>query len=63
MNSSGRSGLVRLHDEAGKVVEVKLGEAAVIPLVSPACSKVVQPVRKYFVVGQTPVQPFSWLIV
>jgi uncharacterized cupin superfamily protein len=32
-------GLVRLHDEAGTVVEVKPGEAAVIPAGLPACSK------------------------
>lgn len=47
------SGVVRLHDEAGQVVEVKAGEAAVIPAGFAGVFEVVQPVRKYFVVCQT----------
>ena len=50
-------GLVRLHDEAGLVVEVKAGEAAVIPAGFVGVFEVVEPVRKYFVVCQTPVLP------
>ncbi|PXX50562.1 hypothetical protein DFR38_102219 [Aquitalea magnusonii] len=46
-------GLVRLHDEAGKVVDVKPGEAAVIPAGFIGVFEVVQAVRKYFVVCQT----------
>lgn len=46
-------GLVRLHDEAGTVVEVKAGAAAVIPAGFAGVFEVVQPVRKYFVVCQT----------
>jgi len=51
------SGVVRLHDEAGSVVEVKAGEAAVIPAGFVGVFEVVEPVRKYFVVSQTPAQP------
>lgn len=50
-------GLVRLHDEAGAVVEVKAGEAAVIPAGFTGVFEVAQAVRKYFVVCQTPAQP------
>lgn len=51
------TGVVRLHDEAGNVVEVKAGEAAVIPAGFVGVFEVVEPVRKYFVVSQTPAQP------
>lgn len=47
-------GLVRLHDEAGKVVEVGAGEAAVIPAGFVGVFEVAAPVKKYFVVCQTP---------
>ncbi|BBF84685.1 hypothetical protein DLM_1045 [Aquitalea magnusonii] len=50
-------GLVRLHDETGKVVAVKAGEAAVIPAGFVGVFEVVQAVRKYFVVCQTPAPP------
>ncbi|WP_159878067.1 cupin domain-containing protein [Aquitalea denitrificans] len=47
-------GLVRLHDEAGGVVEVGAGEAAVIPAGFVGVFEVVAPVKKYFVVCQMP---------
>jgi uncharacterized protein len=46
-------GVVRLHDEAGIVVQVNAGEAAVIPAGFVGVFEVVQAVRKYFVVCQT----------
>ncbi len=43
-------GLVRLVDQAGEVVEISEGEAAVIPAGFKGIFEVVRPVRKYFVV-------------
>lgn len=43
-------GVVRLHDEKGRVIEIKPGEAAVIPAGFRGKFEVVEPVRKYYVV-------------
>lgn len=43
-------GLVRLVDQAGEVVEIGAGDAAVIPAGFKGVFEVVQPVRKYYVV-------------
>jgi uncharacterized cupin superfamily protein len=43
-------GHVRLHEADGRVVEVRAGEAAVIPAGFTGVFEVVSPVRKYFVV-------------
>lgn len=47
-------GLVRLHDEAGVVVDVRAGEAAVIPGGFVGAFEVVEAVRKHFVVIERP---------
>lgn len=44
------SGHVRLHDRAGQAVDVRAGEAAVIPAGFEGAFEVVEPVRKHFVV-------------
>ena len=43
-------GLARVHDENGEVVEVRAGEALVIPAGFKGQFEVVEPVKKYFVV-------------
>ncbi|MFM2120124.1 MAG: hypothetical protein RL722_1592 [Pseudomonadota bacterium] len=43
-------GHARLHDEAGGVVDVRAGQAAVIPGGFQGSFEVVEPVRKHFVV-------------
>nr|WP_294863557.1 cupin domain-containing protein [uncultured Pseudogulbenkiania sp.] len=43
-------GHVRLHEADGQVVDVRAGEAAVIPAGFAGVFEVVEPVRKYFVV-------------
>lgn len=43
-------GRVRLRDDAGEVVEIGAGEAAVIPAGFSGIFEVLQPVRKYFAV-------------
>lgn len=47
------AGRVRLHDEAGLVVEVGPGEAAVIPAGFAGTFEVLEAVRKYFVVAES----------
>lgn len=42
-------GIVRLHDDAGKIVEVKTGESAIIPAGFTGMFEVVEAVEKYFV--------------
>jgi uncharacterized protein len=46
-------GLVRLHDEAGVIVEIGPGQAAVIPAGFIGMFEVVVAVKKYFVVTET----------
>lgn len=47
-------GHVRLHDADGRTHDVRAGEAGVIPAGFTGMFEVVSPVRKYFVIVQTP---------
>jgi len=47
-------GVVRLHDRDGRVTEVRAGQAAVIPAGFEGAFEVVEPVRKHFVVVESP---------